>query len=1029
MILKLSARIIITGILLASAISLNAQVEQPPFRQKVEHHISVELDDIRHVLVGTDSLIYQNNSGDTLKQLYFHVWPNAYGKGSVLSEQLLSRGNAGLHLASPSQKGEITGLVFRNRGRALRWTTHELQQDIIIVDLPIPLYPDSMLNLNIMFRLQVPWGGMGSLGHSNTSYFLSHWFPRPAIYQHDGWRVSNLHWKGWNTGEFSNINVTITLPRNYVVAASGQLYDDPEEEKWVRNINEKTRRVKRWGKRESAGFPGSVAKTKTIQMAMQDAQDFALCLDKRFHHLRDTLILPDGADTIRIHLYFTAYEAEYWSKSMDRVKSALRFMIREAGPYPYHQFTVVQTYWYDQGETYPGLIRIGTVMAPYMLESAIIRQLAQHWFTAAMAFDGQQYPWTGYGLAGHYESRYLADFYGDTITLQDVFADPAVKINLGGMKTTPLNHLQLLKLNYLAGDVKQPSDLHVRQYSKRGFDMAVLTRSVMAFNTLAGSVGKDRFDAMIRGFYSRWMLDYPSPADLRAAMDEDFGVSETQWFFNLLSSSADPDFSMISSKRVSEGYMLAIRNKTDLQLPYPVTATAVSGAQHTIWYPPHQGTAEVLFPDPTHSVCSFTIDEKALMPERSKTDNTIRTKGLFRRTEPIRVVPVAALPDPKATQVNLAPVIGWNYANGFMAGIASYSNPIIRPKTEYLLMPLFGLRNSSPAGVARIEHKYFPPSGYLGKITFGMELKQYGVSNLLSNGDGPAIHLSYRRVMPWIELQARKKDPVNDPISRITFRMMLISRDQMEFNAEKDYFIQEKPDLNLANELIFRYRSNRILNPFNAKVSLLQMGKILRFSAEENWVVSYAFPGKGFSIRAFTGVMLIPVENAPFFAGFTTGGVAMNTRDFFNIHDPWYDHLYLARNDVPGILRQHFYRTDGGFSRMTTVGNTNRWMLTLNMSTTLPGRLPFQLFLDAGIFADDSKENFFQGMFLYSSGVKIDIIKNVAAVYFPFTFFESKAFDEREQLNKLDLNYFKKIRFTLNLNALNPLLLPSRIRF
>jgi hypothetical protein len=1025
---KLSANIICTALLLAITSSGITQEIKQPFQQKVQHHIRVELDDLRHVLVGTDSLVYQNNSGDTLRQLLFLVWPNAYNRGSVFSEQLLDRGDARLHQVSPTDKGEISGLVFRERGRALRWTAHEMQQDVIRVDLPSPLYPDSAIILHIMFRLQVPQGGVGPLGHSNTSYFLSHWFPRPARYQHDGWNVSSLQWKGWNTGEFSDFSVSVNLPRNYVVASSGQLYDEPVEEKWVKNINEKTRRVKRWGKREDAGFPGSVAKTKTIRMELQNASDFALCLDKRFHHLRDTLVLSGNDDTICIHMYFTAFEAEYWSKSMEQVKKALRYMINNVGPYPYRQFTVVQTYWHDHDETYPGMVRIGTVMAPYMLETAVFRQIAQHWFTAAMAMNSRTNPWIGYGLAAYYESRFHSDISDDTLTLQDVFADPALKTNLGGMKTTPLNHLPLLKLKYLSEDHQLPADLPVHYYSRNGFGKSV-TRSAMAFRTLSEANGNQTFDAMMKGFYLKWMMGSPSPADFKTAMTDAFGKVEMAWFYNLLSSSSDPDLRLAGVKKVPEGYLLTIRNKLDLPVPYPVTASGASGARTTIWYPPHTGTVEILFPDATHSARVFALDDNATLPERFRSDNYIRTRGVFRKVEPVRVVPLAALPDPRATQISLAPVAGWNHSNGIILGIASYSNPILKPKTEYLLMPLYGLKNNSPAGVARIQHAWFPMNRLIGKVTTGLEVKQFGLENKLASGDAPPLHLSYSRIMPWVELQARKTDPVSDPTIRLTFRMMFISREEAKYDIANEWYIKDEAVQVLANEMTLRYRANRIYNPFNARISVLQMGKLLRFSTEENWMLSYPYPGKGFSIRAFTGIMLIPDEDAPFFAGFTTGGVAVNTKQLFRIHDPWFDHLYLARTDVPGMLRQHFYRTDGGFSRLTTVGNTNRWMFTLNMATTLPGKLPFQIYLDAGIFADDTEEHFFKGVFLYSSGVKFNVIRNVAEIYLPFTFFESKAFQEREQLNKLDLNYFQKIRFVLNLNALNPLDLPSRIRF
>ncbi len=48
------------------------------WQQKVDTRIEVTLDDRKHILRGFEEITYTNNSPDTLKYIYLHLWPNAY---------------------------------------------------------------------------------------------------------------------------------------------------------------------------------------------------------------------------------------------------------------------------------------------------------------------------------------------------------------------------------------------------------------------------------------------------------------------------------------------------------------------------------------------------------------------------------------------------------------------------------------------------------------------------------------------------------------------------------------------------------------------------------------------------------------------------------------------------------------------------------------------------------------------------------------------------------------------------------------
>ena len=51
---------------------------QTYFQQRVDTRIDVQLDDQHHYLHGFEEFTYTNQSPDTLRYIYLHLWPNAY---------------------------------------------------------------------------------------------------------------------------------------------------------------------------------------------------------------------------------------------------------------------------------------------------------------------------------------------------------------------------------------------------------------------------------------------------------------------------------------------------------------------------------------------------------------------------------------------------------------------------------------------------------------------------------------------------------------------------------------------------------------------------------------------------------------------------------------------------------------------------------------------------------------------------------------------------------------------------------------
>jgi hypothetical protein len=210
---------------------LSSALAQKYFQQEVKYNISVSLNDRRHELNAFETIDYINNSPDTLRFLYFHLWPNGYSDNKTdLAKQLtLSKGRQKLFTDS-ELRGFIDSLYFSVDGKPVKWDYLPGQPDICIIRLNKSIGHSDTIRITTPFRVKIPKGVTSRLGHIGESYQISQWYPKPAVYDINGWHQMPYLDQGEFYSEFGSFDVSITLPENYVVGATGDLQNEEEKE-------------------------------------------------------------------------------------------------------------------------------------------------------------------------------------------------------------------------------------------------------------------------------------------------------------------------------------------------------------------------------------------------------------------------------------------------------------------------------------------------------------------------------------------------------------------------------------------------------------------------------------------------------------------------------------------------------------------------------------------------------------------------------------------------------------------------------
>ena len=117
------------------------------WQQEVKYNIEVELIEEEHTLKAYEKLVYINHSPDTLNEMYFHLWPNAYESGTPLAKQILEDGNTKLYFQDKKYKGNLDGTRFKVNGKQVTLKQHPLGREVAWFDLKKPLLPGDTITI------------------------------------------------------------------------------------------------------------------------------------------------------------------------------------------------------------------------------------------------------------------------------------------------------------------------------------------------------------------------------------------------------------------------------------------------------------------------------------------------------------------------------------------------------------------------------------------------------------------------------------------------------------------------------------------------------------------------------------------------------------------------------------------------------------------------------------------------------------------------------------------------------------------
>ncbi len=486
---------------------------EPTLSKRIaDYRIHATLDPERHTVTGRQQLTWRNRSAQPVCTVYLHLYLNAFeSEGSTFMTERSKPGFAfrsGMAFAD-ADSGKMRLERVQQGGKDVPWRFVQpdggppTDRTVVRLDLPEPVAPGGSTRLDIDFFDQLP-RIVARTGHAGSFHLVAQWFPKIGVLELPGergataprWNVHEFHLHSEFYADFGHYDVTIDVPADYTVGATGELVE---------------RRVE-----------GGRAIHRFVQ---GDVHDFAWTADKRTAPPLETTWSAPGGAPVRVRVLFPPEYADNAPVVMRATLDSLAYFADTLGPYPFRTVTaVIPPRGAEEagGMEYPTFFtalgfhgyRPGGI-EQYYLEFVTIHEFGHQYFQGILASNEFEEPMLDEGLNQFWGSRMLRD-RGQRIGLLPGW--------LARWRLMP--SIAPFELDRIGADLDRHGDpLGDNSWNRRSSASFgdVYARSSTMLEGIERQVGREAMARGMRLYYQRWKFRHPSLADFREALAEGSG--------------------------------------------------------------------------------------------------------------------------------------------------------------------------------------------------------------------------------------------------------------------------------------------------------------------------------------------------------------------------------------------------------------------------------------------------------------------------------------------------------------------------
>lgn len=536
-------------------VTANAQPDR--WQQRVKYTMDINMDVNTNRFTGKQKLEYTNNSPDTLKKVFYHLYWNAFQPNSMMDARSQELGKT-LVNGRPDWDGRVRDrianlkpdeigyqkiLSLKMNGVVQNFT---MQETILEVTLSKPILPKSKVVFDMDFETQVPIqirrSGRDNPG-TGVRYSMSQWYPKLCEYDYEGWHPTPYVAREFY-GVWGDYEVKITIDKNYLIGGTGYLQNPAQ-----------------------IGFGYETAGTKVVKPAGEkltwhfiapNVHDFMWAADPEYAHItrtitngpvihviynKDVAQLKKQWDAMSeqgrkrydgsMEKFIASWDAQ-WTRIADAAVTVLPYIEKKFGAYPYKQYTFI--HGGDGGMEYP----MGTLIVSPSIGTAF-HEWMHTWYQMLMGTNEGEYAWMDEGFTSYAEA--LVSEYYEKVTKMKVTQD---SIGTGPRKKQLVDSLTGTGtffgqenphagaysgyISLVKSKLEEPLTTHADHYeTNTAYSIASYSKGEVFMEQLGYIVGAEVRDKILLEYYRLWHFKHPNVNDLIRVAENVSGI-QLDWY-------------------------------------------------------------------------------------------------------------------------------------------------------------------------------------------------------------------------------------------------------------------------------------------------------------------------------------------------------------------------------------------------------------------------------------------------------------------------------------------------------------------
>ncbi|WP_432222684.1 M1 family metallopeptidase [Flavobacterium sp. TMP13] len=535
------------------------------WQQQADYKMDVAVDAKNFQFKGTQQLIYTNNSSDTLKKVYYHLFLNAFQPGSEMDARLHSikdpdgrmvkkikvdgkeSKQSRIETLKPNEIGFLKIANFKQDGATAKTN---IVGTIMEVTLEKPILPNSKSTFTLNFDGQIPVQ-IRRTGRNSTEAIelsMSQWYPKLAEFDFEGWHADPYIAREFH-GVWGNFDVKITIDKEYTIGGTG----------YLQNPNEIGHGYQDTG--VTVSHPKKM-KTLTWHFIAPNVHDFAWAADKNYAH-----DIVKGPHDVDLHFLYKndPKTAEKWKKLPAYMVKVMDFFNQKVGLYPYKQYSFIQGG--DGGMEYAMCtLMLGSGTLEGILGTAT-HELGHSWFQHVLASNESKHPWMDEGF-----TTYVED-----MAMNELVVEKAANPFEGNYRAY---------YNLVNSGKEQPQSTHGDRYNEnRPYSTASYVKGSIFLSQLEYVIGKENVNATLKRYYNDFKFKHPTPNDIKRTAERVSGA-ELDWYLTDWTQTTNTiDYGIKSVDTDGKSFNIKLERIGLMPMPIDILVEYADGTSESFYIP------------------------------------------------------------------------------------------------------------------------------------------------------------------------------------------------------------------------------------------------------------------------------------------------------------------------------------------------------------------------------------------------------------------------------------------------------------